>query len=630
MLSAIRKHIFKGSKKNESAPQILIILCVYTVITSLYTWMYFSTGAMIIRFGLSIFVVLSYVLIERSPLGATSTAFLSPFMIISVLTIGAIYFRGDFLLFTYSIGIAMISLTYLKPNALAAYVISSSTMFAVILFVARINVLGQVFTPIYNILYYTVSVALNLLIYIFCKSYVNALGALTEAKNEASQAAQAKGNFLANMSHEIRTPLNAIVGLTEAELRRELPHADVENLRKIHASGNLLMGIINDILDMSKIESGKFELSPTAYNLVDMLYDVVTLNVVHKKSKPVDFIVSVDEGAPRGLMGDELRIKQLLGNLLSNAFKYTLEGSVALRITWQPAPAGATEDTVANAAPGAVARTVVGAAPGAVTSPMDGAAHGADASTVAGAAQGAPHPVGRARLTFEIADTGIGIREDDLKKLFTEYAQVNQQSTRGVEGTGLGLAICKGLVELMDGEIATWSEYGKGSVFTVHVHQDIVDGAPVGAETAGALADFTYVPEYRGLRVEYTPMPYVRALVVDDVYINLEVAAACLEPYEIKVDCIDNGGEAVRLIMDGEPHYNMIFMDHMMPGMDGIEATRAIRDIGTPYAASIPIIALTANALAGNEKTFIENGFQGFLSKPIDLVKLDAVLRAWA
>ncbi|MCL2043868.1 MAG: ATP-binding protein [Treponema sp.] len=584
---ALRKLLFAGSVKNESAPQIFIILCSYTVITTLYTWAFFSLHAMLVRFGLSLVIVIAYVIIERSPMSSLGTAFLSPIVIVSILIFGAIYFRGDFLIFTYNCGIAFISLTYLRPKGLAAYIAFSSAVFIVILFVFRINLLGPAFTAIYNILYFIVSVALNILTYIFCRSYVRALDALTDAKNEASLAAQAKGSFLASMSHEIRTPLNAIIGLTEAELRRELPQTSILNLRKIHNSGNLLMGIINDILDMSKIESGKFELVPSTYDIADMIYNTATLNMVHKGSKPINFLVAIDESIPRRLFGDDIRIKQILGNLLSNAFKYTREGSVELRAFWQP------------------------------VSPIND--------------EPCPNPLSmnKARITFEVADTGIGISDEDLKKLFSEYAQVNQKSTRGIEGTGLGLAICLGLVELMDGELSAQSEYGKGSVFTVRILQEIADGKPIGPETAAALKNFTYIPDNNELDVEYVPMPNARVLVVDDVEINLEVAAACLEPYELHVDCITNGAEAVQMIKNGPHQYDLIFMDHMMPGMDGVKTTQAIRKIGTQYAVSVPIIALTANVFADKDNKFIDNGFQGFLSKPIDLHKLDDILHTW-
>ena len=581
LTTLIKQRILSGSPKNESSPQICVILSVYALITSAYTWAFFGTSAFLVRLGLSILIVLVYIIIERSSLSSLYTAFLTPALIISILIFGSLYFGGDFLIFTYNTAIAMISLTYLRPKGLAAYILFSSLTLSVILFVFGVNLLGPAFTSIYNILYFMVSVALNILTYIFCRSYVEALRALTDAKNEASLAALAKGSFLANMSHEIRTPLNAIIGLTEAELRHEHPPESIANLHKIHTSGNLLMGIINDILDMSKIESGKFELVLGVYDLADLIYDTASLNMVHIGSKPINFVVSVDESIPRRLVGDDIRIRQILGNLLSNAFKYTREGQVELRAHWRSMERPLGEETAA------------------------------------------------AWLSFEVADSGMGIAEEDLSKLFSEYAQVNQKSTRGIEGTGLGLAICMGLVELMGGQLSAESQYGQGSVFKVTIPQEIVDGVPLGPEVAAQLKKFTFVSDTKEEEIEYISLAQKRVLVVDDVEINLDVAAACLEPYELQVDCITSGAQALDLMQKGEPRYDLIFMDHMMPDMDGVQTTRAIRDLGTSYAETIPIIALTANVFAEKDNIFTNNGFHGFLSKPIDLHKLDGVIKTW-
>jgi signal transduction histidine kinase/CheY-like chemotaxis protein len=398
-----------------------------------------------------------------------------------------------------------------------------------------------------------------------------------EEKQKATDAMKAKSEFLAGVSHEIRTPLNAIIGLGELEMRKDLPADTLENLSKMQSSGNTLLGIINDLLDISKIESGRFELVPTEYDVPSMINDTVSLNIVRIGSKPIDFTLELAEDLPSRLFGDELRIKQVLNNLLSNAFKYTREGKVTLSLSGRP----------------------------------DGDAFW---------------------LICEIRDTGIGIREEDIDRLFTEYNKLDMTSNRHIEGTGLGLSICKNLVEMMGGRIVVKSVYGEGSAFTANLRQGIVNNARITDATRQNLMSFNYNLERnkRGKNLMLTQMPYGRVLVVDDVVTNLDVARGILLPYGLTVDCAGSGREAVRLIRDEKPRYDLVFMDHMMPEMDGIEAVRLIREeIGTEYAKNVPIVALTANALAGNDNMFKTRGFQDFLSKPIDILKMDVVLNTW-
>jgi signal transduction histidine kinase/CheY-like chemotaxis protein len=398
---------------------------------------------------------------------------------------------------------------------------------------------------------------------------------LGELKKSAETASEAKSNFLANMSHEMRTPLNAIIGLSELELgTADLPAEVHSNLEKIYNSGMILLGIINDILDISKIESGKLELIPVEYELPSLINDTVSVNAVRIGSKPVEFQLHIDGNLPFRLLGDELRIKQIFNNLLSNAFKYTERGTV----DWYLSCEGEGDSLW---------------------------------------------------IKSVVKDTGIGIRREDISKLFTDYNQLDTKSNRNIEGTGLGLSITKKLVELMGGEISIESEYGHGSTFIVRIRQRRVDAEIIGREIAQNLTDFRYTVQQRSKNERFvrTYIPYAAVLVVDDVPTNLDVARGMMKPYGMRVDCVSSGLAAIDLIRNGDIRYDAIFMDHMMPGMDGIEAVRIIREeIGTGYAKTIPIIALTANAIIGNEAMFLSRGFQGFLTKPIDILRLDMLI----
>jgi len=388
----------------------------------------------------------------------------------------------------------------------------------------------------------------------------------------AEESSKAKSGFLAKMSHEIRTPMNAILGITEIQLQNEsLPLETKDALERIYISGDMLLGIINDILDLSKIESGKLEIVPIQYDIASLIHDTVQLNIMRFESKPIEFMLDISENMPVLLIGDELRIKQILNNLISNAFKYTDTGMVNFTVSAQPI-----ED-------------------------MEN----------------------EVMLIFCISDTGQGMTEEQVANLGSEYARFNIEANRKTEGTGLGMNITMSLIYMMDGSIFIDSTPGVGSTFNVKLPQKLVGPETIGRELADNLMTLNHnnASKIRTVQIKREFMPYGSVLVVDDVETNLYVAKGLLAPYGLSIDTALSGFEAIDKIRDGNV-YDIVFMDHMMPRMDGIEAAKIIRSTG--YTK--PIVALTANALAGQAEMFMNNGFDDFISKPIDIRQLNAVL----
>jgi PAS domain S-box-containing protein len=408
------------------------------------------------------------------------------------------------------------------------------------------------------------------------------LSDLTEAKNilhnterlrrEAESASKAKSVFLSHISHEIRTPMNAILGSSEIQLQKETLQPEVEEaFTTIYNSGSLLLNIINDILDISKIEASGLEIMPAKYDVPNLLYDTIEINLLRFESKPIKFNLDIDENMPRSLVGDELRIKQILNNLLSNAFKYTEKGEVELKIATEP-------DSKADT--GCI-------------------------------------------LLLRVRDTGQGMSQNQIEKLFDAYTRFNLEANRSITGTGLGMTITKQLVDLMKGEIIVASEPNVGSTFTVRLPQEQAGTAVCGAALVenlrkNALHEAPIGKKPRKV-IEY--MPYGSVLIVDDVQSNLYVAKGMMLPYGLKIEIASSGIAAVEKIKNGK-QYDVIFMDHMMPEMDGMEAMKIIRQMG--YAK--PIVALTANAIKGQAEIFLASGFDAFIPKPIDSRELNALL----
>ena len=388
---------------------------------------------------------------------------------------------------------------------------------------------------------------------------------LMEEKNRADEANQAKSAFMSNMSHEIRTPMNAIVGMTEILMRSDLSETEREYLGNIQRSGNALLGIINDILDFSKLESGKMKITEEDYAPLPMLNDLQMIILNRIGSKMIQLQFDIDENLPAKLYGDELRIRQILINLANNAVKFTEEGYVRVTVKVRES---------------------------------DGE---------------------NAEIFFSVKDSGQGIAPEDMDKLFGAYSQVDTKKNHYKEGTGLGLSISKQFVEMMGGSISVKSKYGEGSEFYFTIPQKIVDSRKA--------IEVKEEPRGNSENVLNFTAPQAKIMVVDDNEMNRKVAKGLLAPLKMQIDTAENGKQALDMICSKK--YDLIFMDHMMPIMDGLEATKRLREMPDEYYKNVPVLALTANAIMEARQQFFDAGMNDFVVKPIEIKDICTKIRHW-
>lgn len=384
---------------------------------------------------------------------------------------------------------------------------------------------------------------------------------LEKEKKRADVANKAKTDFLANMSHEIRTPITAVLGMNELILRETKETATRQYARDIEGAAKSLLSIINDILDITKIEAGKLTVISVEYDFYTVIKDVVNMISFKAKMKELEFKVVIDENIPEKLMGDDIRLRQILVNLLNNAVKYTHKGTITLKIT-----------------------------------------------------TGEPESENTAKLCFSVKDTGIGIKEEDMQKLCTPFERIEEKRNRNIEGTGLGMSITKQLLGLLGSELKVYSVYGEGSEFSFELCQEIVDPAPVGKFDEHTDA---FDAEYR----HAYEAPDARILLVDDNELNRRVFIGLLKETKIRIDEAENGKQCLEKI--SKQAYDIIFMDHMMPEMDGIETLKVMKEMVDYPSKNAPVVILTANAIVGAREKYLREGFDAFLEKPIDFKKLE-------
>ncbi len=485
------------------------------------------------------------------------------------------------------IGLTIIIGVYELPKLLILPVVTSTLLLLHHVLISKTIPMGSVDEAFRSILEVAAIYITIFVVHFLLKEEENSRMRLLDTIEELKVAERSKDDFLANVSHELRTPINTICGMSEIALSEAKSEVVRDNLEDIKSAGRNLLSVVSDILDYSELSSGRFSLDEDSYNLSSTINDVVNMSVVKIGEKKIELIVNCDPDIPSLLRGDEPKLKRVMVNLIENAIKYTTEGYVIIDISKR------TEEYGIN-------------------------------------------------LCVKIKDTGIGMRAENLNRVFSDFTQLSSGRDRKEGGIGLGLTISRAIVELMGGFMTIDSKYGSGTEIQFTIPQKVEDSTPIGSidsrlssvniETVDADKYGDSAIRVTGRSARQEPlgqmiMPKAHVMIVDDSFMNLKVIEGLLKPYRIKVTTALSGKEALEKLVSRD--YDFIFMDHMMPEMDGVECLSRIRSRDIPYYKNVPIIALTANAVAGAREMFIEQGFTDFISKPVEISGLERMLKKY-
>ena len=559
MIDFIATRVFQGKYTNELAPNLFLILLSFGIIRTLYALFFFPFSYLPSTSVLMFTCLVLYYVSERFIKSRFALSFIAPFLLLATLIIYAV-FVYDFLIYVYFTAGAVVSITYREPKGFLLFLGMTTAFFLAVMIFFGANLLGPGFTTVQAYMGLVAAVAMNLILYLFLLQHQKLVGMLQKAEKEAILQSNIKSEFLSRMSHEIRTPLNAVTGLAEVMYKSTRDDKQKDKLKTIMSCCSYLLYLIEEILDFTKIESGKIEIVEVEYDLKTVLKEILDVVRPNLKNSMVELDVSLSPSlVDVTIRGDKNKLKQIVVNILTNSVKYTNEGSINVTINEK---------------------------------------------------REFPN---KFFLLFKVSDTGVGIKEEDLANLYSMFTRFDTIKNTTIQGAGLGLAITHKLVTILGGTINVESEYGVGTTTEVTIPQTIC-----------------YMPKV--IEKETVALDYykdklntqAKLLVVDDTETNVIVLQEMLELYNLNMDYALSGREAIKMVMAKD--YDLVLLDHFMPELDGVETLHQIRRLGDEKYKKLPIVAVTANAIVGAKEQLLNEGFDGFLSKPIQTSLLEEVL----